>query len=60
MNITKVEIVTKDAIPISDCYRATKDGVVCWVPLDESNTDYQEILRLVQSGELVIETVEQI
>lgn len=59
MHITKVEIVNKNGIPVSECYRVTKDGVICWVPLDESNSDYQEILRLVQSGELVIETVEQ-
>jgi hypothetical protein len=30
-------------------------GVESWVPIDEENTDYAEILRQVAAGELTIE-----
>ena len=34
--------------------KVTIDGVVSWVPTDPSNTDYAEILRQVEAGELTI------
>jgi len=38
-----------------ECIKATIDGVVCFVPLDEANTHYAEIKRQVDAGELTIE-----
>ena len=34
--------------------KATINGVESWVPMDEDNTDYAEILRQVAAGELTI------
>ena len=31
------------------------NGVESWVPMDEANTDYAEILKLVAEGSLTIE-----
>tara|TARA_R100001510_G_C7517954_1_gene114688 strand:+ start:433 stop:621 length:189 start_codon:yes stop_codon:yes gene_type:complete len=38
-----------------ECIIATIDGVECFVPIDEANTDYAEIKRKVDAGELTIE-----
>ena len=36
----------------------TIDEIVCTVPLDPANTDYAEIMRQVDAGELTIEEAE--
>lgn len=38
--------------------RVDINGVTSFVPLDPANTDYQNIMRLVESGELVIAPAE--
>ena len=35
--------------------KATINGVESWIPMDEANTDYTEILKLVAGGSLTIE-----
>ena len=35
-----------------------KDGITMCVPLNLANTDYAEIMRLVDAGELTIEEAE--
>tara|TARA_B100000530_G_scaffold19064_1_gene12668 strand:- start:764 stop:949 length:186 start_codon:yes stop_codon:yes gene_type:complete len=35
--------------------KATIDGVESWIPMDEANKDYAEILKLVAEGTLTIE-----
>jgi len=35
--------------------KATIDGVESWIPMDEANKDYAEILKLVAKGSLTIE-----
>ncbi len=35
--------------------KATIDGVESWIPMDEANTDYAEILKLIAEGSLTIE-----
>tara|TARA_B100000085_G_scaffold271699_1_gene285400 strand:- start:2847 stop:3032 length:186 start_codon:yes stop_codon:yes gene_type:complete len=35
--------------------KATINGVESWIPMDEANTDYTEILKLVAEGSLTIE-----
>ena len=37
------------------CIRCDINGVTSFVPLDPANTDYQNIMRLVDEGKLVIE-----
>ena len=39
----------------NSCIKATINGVVCFVPLDENNGHYAEIKRQVDAGELTIE-----
>ena len=35
--------------------KATINGVESWIPMDESNTDFAEILKLIAEGSLTIE-----
>lgn len=35
--------------------KATINGVESWIPMDEANTDYAEVLKLVAEGSLTIE-----
>jgi hypothetical protein len=35
--------------------KATINGVESWVPMNEANTDYAEVLKLVAAGTLTIE-----
>ena len=37
----------------------TIDEIVCTVPLDPDNTDYAEIMRQVDAGELTIEAADE-
>ena len=39
--------------------RVDIDGVTSFVPLDPANTDYQNIMQLVEKGELVIAPAEE-
>ena len=58
MNITSAKY---NADPISGTnasVQATINGVVISVPLDPANTDYAEIMRQVEAGELTIEEAE--
>ena len=38
---------------------ATIDELVCRIPLDPDNTDYAEIMRQVDAGELTIEAADE-
>lgn len=38
--------------------RVDINGITSFVPLDPANTDYQNIMRLVEEGELVIAPAE--
>ena len=38
----------------NDCIRVDINGVTSFVPLDPANTDYQQIMKLVEEGKLVI------
>ena len=38
---------------------ATIDEIVCTIPLDPDNTDYAEIMRQVDAGELTIEAADE-
>jgi hypothetical protein len=40
------------------CIRVDIDGITSLVPIDPANTDYQNIMRLVDAGELVIAPAE--
>jgi hypothetical protein len=40
------------------CIRVDINGVTSFVPLDPANTDYQNIMKLVEEGQLVIAPAE--
>ena len=56
MNIenAKYQADTIDDEVINFAIKATIDGNVVFVPLEPSNSDYAEILRQVESGDLTI------
>lgn len=39
--------------------RVDINGITSFVPLDHANTDYQNIMKLVEAGELVIAPAEE-
>lgn len=47
---------TKDIVGID----VENNGTVCTVPIDPRNTDYQNIMKLVEEGELTIQLAEDI
>jgi hypothetical protein len=54
MNITAAQYI-RDFEGNSTLIRATIDGDLLYVPLDEGNRHYAEILRQVAAGTLVIQ-----
>ena len=56
MNITSAQYYTDNEIKLG--IEATIDGVKWSIPLDPENSDYAEIMRQVDAGELTIEEAE--
>ena len=54
MNITNAQY-KKSFEETSQVIMATINGVEMFVPLDLANTDYAEIMRQVEAGELTIQ-----
>ena len=44
----------KDYAGRLSCIRVDINGVISFVPLDPANTDYANIMKLVEAGELTI------
>jgi hypothetical protein len=42
-----------------DTISAMINGVRSWVPIDPANTDYSNIMQLVESGDLTIKPAEE-
>ena len=40
------------------CISVEIDGTLCFVPLDPANTDYANIMQLVETGQLTIAPAE--
>ena len=53
MNITKTQYIAWDGV--NELIKAIIDGTETYTPLDPANTDYAEIMRQVEAGELTIE-----
>ena len=53
--ITQVEIIYCNVKNTKDMYKMTRDGITSFVPLDEANTDYQEIQQWISEGNTVID-----
>ena len=44
----------KNADGVVCTIRVEKAGLICYIPLDPANTDYANVMALVESGELVV------
>ena len=53
--ITQVEIIYCNIKNTKDMYKMTRDGITLFVPLDEANSDYQEIQEWIVDGGTVID-----
>jgi len=49
--------VTSNSPAISDYIEVEKDGVTSFVPMDEKNADYAELMKLVEEDKITIEEV---
>ena len=56
MNITSAKYYADNGTKLG--IEATIDGVKWTIPLDPANSDYAEMMRLVEAGELTIEEAE--
>jgi hypothetical protein len=54
MNITNAQYVKDRIADINDSVKVTSDGQELSVPMNISNSDYVEILRQVEAGDLTI------
>lgn len=59
MNITSAQYQNAPNTDELSAIKATINGVEWFVPLDPANTDYAEIMRLVEAGELTIEPADE-
>jgi len=55
MKITSVKYSDPEGSGSKNVIVATIDGVESWVPTDPANTDYAEILKQVEAGQLTIQ-----
>jgi len=58
MEITNAQYVNDSYTGDVDHIKATIKGRVCSVPICVGNTDYDEIMRQVEAGELTIQDAE--
>ena len=54
MSITEAQYIKHKQLGHIMAVKATINGQVNYVPLNPNNTDYAEILRLVETGQLTI------
>ena len=59
MNITSAQYVIGPSSNTPSCIKAVINDVEWFVPLDPANTDYAEIMRQVEAGELTIEPADE-
>jgi len=55
MNITSAKYVNDSITDERTGVSATIDGQVWWVPMENANPFYAEIMRQVDAGELIIQ-----
>ena len=55
MNITSAKYLKNDITNKNSSIKATIDGQESFVPLEEGNRHYDEIMRQVEAGKLTIE-----
>ena len=58
MKITSAKYNKDPSFDVNTSIEAEINDVVCHIPLDPENTDYAEIMRQVDAGELTIEEAE--
>jgi hypothetical protein len=58
MEITNAQYISDLIGEVNVTIRATINGQETFVPIDPANTDYAEIMRQVEAGELTIQEAE--
>ena len=58
MEITNAQYISDLIGEVNVTIRATINGQETFVPIDPANTDYAEIMRRVEAGELTIQEAE--
>jgi len=58
MEITNAKYISDLIGEVNVTIRATINGQETFVPIDPANTDYAEIMRQVEAGELTIQEAE--
>jgi len=58
MNITSAQYMNNTSTKERDAIKAIIDGQTWVVPLDQANSEYAEIMRQVDAGELTIADAE--
>jgi len=54
LNITSAEYVNLEGLPKNQTIKVNVDGAIYFIPTDPNNTDYAELMKLVEAGELEI------
>ena len=60
LNITSAQYMTDGHSDTHNVIKAVINDVEWFVPLDPANTDYAEIMRQVEAGELTIEPADEV
>ena len=58
MELTNAQYISDLIGEVNVTIRATINGQETFVPIDPANTDYAEIMRQVEAGELTIQEAE--
>ena len=58
MNITNAQYIRDPLHDRIETIKATINGEIMFVPMSPANSDYAEIMRQVEAGELTIEEAE--
>lgn len=56
---SNAQYIRNPMLGIVDSIRVDINGITSFVPLDPDNTDYQNIMKLVEDGELTIAPAEE-
>jgi len=57
LNITSAEYVNLEGLPKNQTIKVNAGGTIYFIPTDPNNTDYAELMKLVEEGKITIEEV---
>tara|TARA_R100000808_G_scaffold25000_2_gene60327 strand:+ start:272 stop:463 length:192 start_codon:yes stop_codon:yes gene_type:complete len=57
LNITSAEYVNLEGLPKNQTIKVNVGGAIYFIPTDPNNTDYAELMKLVEEDKITIEEV---